>query len=114
MEGQACTVVVRFGKNHPARVRECHHRRCTEAAIEGSTGDAVMVAEEVRAERRGETGGGDEGRRGGCGHRRHRTEDVGEERDGEKMVGNVSRLDCRAGRDLKVSLEELAALGIRR
>lgn len=52
----ACTVVDRSGKNHPPRVRACHHRRCTGDEFVGSTDWGRVVA----AAAEGETARGDE------------------------------------------------------
>jgi hypothetical protein len=83
-------VVDHSGKSRLPRVRECHRRRCTEAAFEESTVEAWVVVGEVETERRGVTGRGDESRQG-AGYSRHRRYHIADadERGGGRTAGVV-------------------------
>jgi hypothetical protein len=106
---RACRVVGHSGKSRLPRVKECRHRRCTEAAFEGSIVEAwAAVGEGVETERRGETG---ESRQGaGYSHRRrYHIADADEERGGGRTAWVVVLGDGCRGVDV-VGLVEVAGL----
>ena len=109
-------MIDRFGRSRLPRVRECRHRRCTEAAFEGSTVAVWAVGEEVETEMRVETGRRVESRQGeGCGHRHlYHIADADEERGVGRTASVVVLKDGRRDADVVRLLEPAGLLGIHR